>query len=374
MELTGFYTQKGLALSAKLLTGTALTVTKVTAGSGETAVSASALAAEAQTLAVNTPVRSGGTVTIPATLVAAQSSSDYFLTELGVYARDPSEGEILYKVYRLSTPTNIDSNSSAVLRFYLSETVSDDLNVSVTCSPAGLLVEADLEPVYRAISQKPTALQVSTTLHVAKTGSDTTGDGSAAKPFLTIQKAVDSLPELLMARTTIVVHEGTYAEQVTINSFCGNEILALQGNEGETVNIQSIHAMQCCTAAGLRLSNFHLTGTSEDRYNYSLYVHECNLVFVDNVVCENAVSEANYGALTFFYTGLVRVTNCTVSNKPVAVDVGAATVYLSNTVTGENNTVGLRCGSGWAVSGGFVQKGGASMDGEEQTGYGGQIW
>ena len=42
--------------------------------------------------------------------------------------------------------------------------------------------------------------------YVAKTGSDETGDGTAANPYLTIQKAVDESPD----RTLIHVAEGTY--------------------------------------------------------------------------------------------------------------------------------------------------------------------
>ena len=68
------------------------------------------------------------------------------------------------------------------------------------------------------------------------------------------------------------------------------------------------------------------------------------------------------------------IDNCTISNKNIALDVLASTVYLNNTDTGTNNTVGIRCGSGWGTAGGYVQKGGANIAGEEQKGYGGQIW
>ena len=78
--------------------------------------------------------------------------------------------------------------------------------------------------------------------------------------------------------------------------------------------------------------------------------------------------------MRFETTHCAWVDHLTVSNKPIALDVCAATVYLNDTVTGENNTVGIRSGSGYGQHGGFVQKGGASIAGEEQKGYGGQIW
>ena len=49
MSLQGFYTTKGLALAAKLAAGTGLTITRVTAGSGETAASAAAPKAKRRT-------------------------------------------------------------------------------------------------------------------------------------------------------------------------------------------------------------------------------------------------------------------------------------------------------------------------------------
>lgn len=46
MSFHGFYTTKGLTLAAKIAAGTRLTITKVTAGSGETAKTAATLAQE----------------------------------------------------------------------------------------------------------------------------------------------------------------------------------------------------------------------------------------------------------------------------------------------------------------------------------------
>ena len=65
MSLQGFYTTKGLALAAKLAAGTGLTITRVTAGSGETAASAAALAQERQTLTVGEAAVSGQSAVLP---------------------------------------------------------------------------------------------------------------------------------------------------------------------------------------------------------------------------------------------------------------------------------------------------------------------
>lgn len=224
------------------------------------------------------------------------------------------------------------------------------------------------------LEKKPDALLNSIILHVAKTGSDENGDGSEAKPFLTIQKALNSLPHLLLNRVYIRIHEGTYDESVAVSQFTGTENLVIQGAAGETVKARSIRASYINVGGNLAIENMELTGFVSD-IKASLYILLCTRCVVSHVTCTTAVAEnTGYGAVRFETTHCAWVDHLTVSNKPIALDVCAATVYLNDTVTGENNTVGIRCGSAYGRHGGFVQKGGASIAGEEQKGYGGQIW
>lgn len=92
MSFQGFYTTKGLALAAKIAAGTKLTITKVTAGSGETTKSATALTEEKQTLTAGTAAVSGETAVLPVTLAETSVPAAYSLTELGIYAHDPDAG------------------------------------------------------------------------------------------------------------------------------------------------------------------------------------------------------------------------------------------------------------------------------------------
>ena len=86
MELTGFYTRKGLELQAELAQAeTGAVVTRVVAGSGETAADALQLAAEQMAMAVGRPLRKGGVVTLPATLAEALAEADFSLTETSTH-------------------------------------------------------------------------------------------------------------------------------------------------------------------------------------------------------------------------------------------------------------------------------------------------
>ena len=136
MELLGFFTPKGKALSAKLLTGVPLRITRVTAGDGNTPADAAALTRDCQTLPVGTPYRRGEDVTLPATLTAALAEESYTLREIGVYAEDPQEGEILYRIYRPSQAVSVTAGSGLTIRLALKETVSEAAEVTVVLSAA----------------------------------------------------------------------------------------------------------------------------------------------------------------------------------------------------------------------------------------------
>ena len=109
MNIQGTYTNKGLALTAKTAAGACLRVTRVVGGSGHTPdiPGATALPEIRQTLTVGEARCAGDTAVLPVTLAAVGLESSYTLTELGVYAEDPNEGEILYCVYRLDESTTI---------------------------------------------------------------------------------------------------------------------------------------------------------------------------------------------------------------------------------------------------------------------------
>jgi hypothetical protein len=62
------------------------------------------------------------------------------------------------------------------------------------------------------LAPAPSEAYAASSYYVAKSGSDTTGDGSSARPWASIQKAANSVP----AGATVHVGAGTYNERVTI--------------------------------------------------------------------------------------------------------------------------------------------------------------
>lgn len=222
MDIQGFFTKKGLLLAAKLAAGSTLKITWVCAGAAETALTASALSQIRQTVSVGAARRNGDTAVLPVTLEAGMAGSAYALRELGIYAKDPDEGEILYKVYRLSEPVEIRPSSRLVLRFYLEETVSQDLNVTVVRASAGLLTEADLEPLRRRVEARSVPVRTE----------------EMAAPELNAY--ILSLPRLLTENLT-VRSSGT-AGNLDVERFYGPGSLTVTAKEGETLTIGSVYA------------------------------------------------------------------------------------------------------------------------------------
>jgi len=84
--------------------------------------------------------------------------------------------------------------------------VADGVTINTWSEWQKVITESDL------IANDLIKLTANKTLYVATTGSDTTGDGTSAKPFATIQKAIDIIPKNLGGfQGTINVSAGTYS-------------------------------------------------------------------------------------------------------------------------------------------------------------------
>ena len=322
MSLQGFYTTKGLALAAKAAAGAGLTVTKVTAGSGATAASAAALADEKQTLTVGPAQTDGQTATLPVTLAEVRAGVSYALTELGVYARDPDAGEILYQVFRLDESRAIRAGGESVYRFYLRQSVGAD-GVTVACSPAGLLVDEDLAPT----RGKVLAVSVpSRTVEIELSA---------------LQSYLDSLPKLLTDNLTIKV-SGTWSGTITIHGFYGSGLLKIMGSEGCTLT-GAVHTESCTAVIFLRNIGFQapqaisggeflLNSLLYADHSYSLWVEGCS--FVGNGAYPGVVS---------YISSKVCLADSPISNCAAAVyscPNAELSVFNNATVTYSGNTIG----------------------------------
>lgn len=140
-------TKKGLALQAKLIDGKTLRFTRVAAGAGKADVGALtdavAVTDERQTLTLQPPnTLEGARIRVPVLLTNIGLQTGYQMHQIGFFATDPDEGEILYAIAQDDTGDRIPSETEArgftadwvyVFEFGNAETVGVQLD------PAGLI-------------------------------------------------------------------------------------------------------------------------------------------------------------------------------------------------------------------------------------------
>ena len=204
------------------------------------------------------------------------------------------------------------------------------------------LARADLPisegtPINKALlDNKAYTLTESVTVYVSKSGSDTDGDGSSAAPFLTVQKAVDSLPKILGSyHAQIDIAAGTYNERVLIDGFVGGRLTL--GVAGRSVILRGVTIM---SSSDVRLAISNLTYAS----GYSgtrLYIAYGSRVLIISNLSIDAGSQQDYGIALEHGSTLVVANNIsvTVSNcGRAAVMATLGSLIAFNTVAGTGNT------------------------------------
>ena len=328
MSFQGFYTTKGLALAAKLAAGTKLTITKVTAGSGETAKSAAALAGEKQTLTAGTAAVNGQTAVLPVTLAEAGASAAYDLTELGVYAQDPEAGEILYQVFRLTEPAAIAAGGADTFRFYLRQTVGA-AGVTVICSPAGLLIDEDLAPVREKVLAI-SAPRVPVTLAPSE-----------------VNAYIQALPRLLTKDLWLTITAGTVSQTLDFSCFYGPGRLWLRADTGAEVQLAG-GVQAYFTRAEIVLQRLSVTGgVNVSGSMNAVYVYDSSMVYLNGCTV-TAGSNARFGVHTAV-GGRVYMNGGNLTGFPVAALAEHLGEISLNDVSASGNTTGAEVWGGGMI-------------------------
>lgn len=145
-------TTKGRALSAKVEAGkTLLKLTKMKVGDGQpTSLEAlTDLASPKQVISLSScEASSTGTCTVTGVLTNSDVTAGYYLSELGLYATDPDDGEILYAVTTDANPDYWQAKDSATalsIALTMTIAISSADKVSATIDPSGLVTAKMLE-------------------------------------------------------------------------------------------------------------------------------------------------------------------------------------------------------------------------------------
>lgn len=231
-------TTKGLALQAKLISGTSLIITRAVTGAGYVnptlLPSQTAVTTPKQTLVFKSlSYPEAGKVAVPAYITNDGLTTGYTAMQVGFYATDPDEGEILYFIAQATSGTGTVVPSAAEMpgftaewTFYFQYGQADTVNVTV--DPSNTVSRSDVttmiqthntsadahEGVLAPVLEWTGATSASTykRVYIDTNGSDS-NPGTTASPMATIvgaiKKYADSCKWL-----DIYINDGTYTQEI----------------------------------------------------------------------------------------------------------------------------------------------------------------
>lgn len=150
-------TNKGLALQAKQVDGATIKFTRVVSGSGSVSVESlkeqTAVSVIAQTLSVEGIEILENTYTIKVMLSNKTLSSAYYLSQIGFYATDPDEGEILFAIAQIDesrkVPANADSPGYGI-QYSFTFKNSNNATIEITPDMSGYMTREAVEKLVSA--------------------------------------------------------------------------------------------------------------------------------------------------------------------------------------------------------------------------------
>lgn len=201
------------------------------------------------------------------------------------------------------------------------------------------------------------------TLYVSTTGSDSTGDGSQAKPYATFAKALSTIPNNLNGHYVYLhVGNGTYNEELRVTNFYGGWIYLASG----TYTVKRLMIEE----AFVNLTDANITVNGQNSVTYGLSVlWNSNFRTAKNITIQNVTTgvHVDFGAYFNSYSSTLTITNTTTG---VLCQNGARCVL--GTVAGSNNATGIAAYAGGLVS--FFNKTMSVTTSEYVTDSGGRVY
>lgn len=307
-------------------------------------------------------------------------ASTYYIHNIGLYAMDGTH-EVLFSIVIAEMPDEMPQYNGVASTSYIyniQNVVQDAAQLNIFVNPSGTATIQDVlervdaiggdisetvietldtvedkypvpaagESVKRFLGKVLTFLRnirpltSNIILYVSTTGSDTTGDGTAARPFKAIQHAIDIIPKDLRGYSAIInVANGTYNEDIRILGFYGGEIYIRTSTPttlSQNTKINTKYVKNC--NAYVSVEGFQLLGT-QDMTAISIF---CTHVHFEALTL--ATTPATGIGIFIAETNLARIYNCNVNGRNHAVRFNNSSGYITS-CSGTSNNIGMYASS-----------------------------
>lgn len=273
-------------------------------------------------------------------------------------------------------PTSLKSPNALTVQFNgaTNKTYDGSSAQTVNITPSGIgayttseidtkvsTINTSLKENTQEINLLKKSLFLSNTLHyyVSPTGSDS-NDGSADKPFATIQHAIDQIPFICYHTVTISIANGTYSS-FDFKGRVGGGYIEINGESADGVILDNF------TLTGLTINTEVRNMTLKSNSQKHVIVSGCSRIKLKNLKSISATTQ-NEGFFVEYSN--VYMNDCEISNKNTAIYSFIGSNILVQGCSGSNNTTALM-----ALYGGAIAKDNNTITGttQENAGIGGVI-
>lgn len=200
-------TNKGIALQAKQVSGATISFTRVVSGSGSVATTnlkeQTAVSSIEQTLSVESLKMMDSKYAIKVILSNDDLTDEYNLSQIGFYATDPDEGEILFAISQIDEKKKIPTGASTPgysIEFAFTFQNSNNATIVINPDMAGYVTREEVEELANPVEIGPDITEGESTL---KTG--------------WIKKKIDGIVKKLFAISHVKSTYYNYADGTTLD-------------------------------------------------------------------------------------------------------------------------------------------------------------
>ncbi|MCP1306476.1 hypothetical protein [Paenibacillus tyrfis] len=202
--------------------------------------------------------------------------------------------------------------------------------------------DTELKKVNDKLAATPTKTTTPLKLYVnGSTGNDANDGKTAATAFKTIQKAVNSLPQVINHVCEIIIAAGTYNEEVTISGFSGGSALWIKGTDST-----SYYTARAFAFDGVTVRTHFDTAEANGKHSVfgcAFYIRGCTSLQMS--APKSVTVDTSYDGI-YVEKSTAFIYSAVISSKRSAIVADYASKVHVGFCSGTGNVYGIQCAHG----------------------------